>query len=302
MKLTKLKTALAATTLAFAATTAFAADMRIAYTGYSTDNTFWIGVATAAAAEAEKQGVEFIDMTASSPDSAAQKDAVDRAIDMGVDGIIIGSVDNRAFDASLDAAAAKGIPVVAVDTAIDHDHVSSLVQTDNLAAAGIAGDYIVDQIDGGKVLILGGSAGHQTGNARRDGVKNAAEAAGHEVIFQICDWQDACAFETATNFLQSDPEIKAIFSAWDPGALAAVSAAKALGKLDNLVIVGFDGNPANLVAIAEGEQSATIKQDNTRMGTESVQNLLNIIKGEDAPAVVPIDGILITADNVAEYQ
>ena len=302
MKLTKLKTALAATTLALAATTAFAADMRIAYTGYSTDNTFWIGVATAAAAEAEKQGVEFIDMTASSPDSAAQKDAVDRAIDMGVDGIIIGSVDNRAFDASLDAAAAKGIPVVAVDTAIDHDHVSSLVQTDNLAAAGIAGDYIVDQIDGGKVLILGGSAGHQTGNARRDGVKNAAEAAGHEVIFQICDWQDACAFETATNFLQSDPEIKAIFSAWDPGALAAVSAAKALGKLDNLVIVGFDGNPANLVAIAEGEQSATIKQDNTRMGTESVQNLLNIIKGEDAPAVVPIDGILITADNVAEYQ
>ena len=97
MKLTKLKTALAATTLALAATTAFAADMRIAYTGYSTDNTFWIGVATAAAAEAEKQGVEFIDMTASSPDSAAQKDAVDRAIDMGVDGIIIGSVDNRAF-------------------------------------------------------------------------------------------------------------------------------------------------------------------------------------------------------------
>ncbi|SIN76738.1 sugar ABC transporter substrate-binding protein [Vannielia litorea] len=303
MKLTKLKTALAAGALTLASGSAVVAqDLRIAYTGYSTDNTFWIGVANAAAAEAEAQDVEFIDMTASSPDSAAQRDAVDRAIDMGVDGIIIGSVDNRAFDASLEAAAAKGIPVVAVDTGIDHPHVSSLVQTDNLAAAGIAGDYIVDQIDGGKVLILGGSAGHQTGNARRDGVLNAAEAAGHEVIFQICDWQDACAFETTTNFLQSDPEITAIFSAWDPGALAAVSAAKALGRLDDLVIVGFDGNPANLVAIAEGEQSATIKQDNTRMGTESVRNLLAVINGEEAPAVVPIDGILITADNVAEYQ
>jgi len=284
-------------------TAAAAEDLRIAYTGFSTDNTFWIGVAEAAAAEAEKQGVEFIDMTASSPDSAAQKDAVDRAIDMGVDGIIIGSVDNRAFDASLDAAAEKGIPVVAVDTGIDHEHVSSLVQTDNLAAAGIAGDYIVEQLGGeGTVLILGGSAGHQTGNARRDGVKGAAEAAGHKVIFQICDWQDACAFETATNFLQSNPDIKAIFAAWDPGALAAVSAAKALNKLNNLVIVGFDGNPANLTAIAEGEQDATIKQDNTRMGRESVQNLVNIINGADAPAMVPIDGILITAENVAEYQ
>jgi len=279
-----------------------AQDMQIAYTGFSTDNTFWIGVAEAAAAKADELGVEFIDMTASSPDSAAQRDAVDRAIDMGVDGIIIGSVDNRAFDASLDAAAEKSIPVVAVDTAIDHPHVSSLVQTDNLAAAGIAGDYIVDQIDEGSVLILGGSAGHQTGNARRDGVKNAAEEAGHEVIFQICDWEDSCAFETTTNFLQSNPDISAIFSAWDPGALAAVSAADALGKLDELVIVGFDGNPANLVAIQEGEQEATIKQDNTRMGAEAVQNLVNIINGEDAPAVVPIDGILITQENVGEFM
>jgi ribose transport system substrate-binding protein len=303
MKLKVTQTLFAAATAIGLASAAYADDLKIAYTGYSTDNTFWIGVAKAAAGEAEAQGIEFIDMTASSPDSAAQKDAVDRAIDMGVDGIIIGSVDNRAFDASLDNAASKGIPVVAVDTGIDHSHVSSLVQTDNLAAAGIAGDYIVEQLGGeGSVLILGGSAGHQTGNARRDGVLTAAEAAGHEVIFHICDWQDACAFETTTNFLQSNPDIKAIFSAWDPGALAAVSASQAQGKLGDLVIVGFDGNPANLVAISEGEQSATIKQNNTRMGIESVQNLVNIINGETAPAIVPIDGILITADNVAEFQ
>lgn len=278
------------------------AETRIAYTGYSTDNTFWIGVAEAAAAKAGEMGVEFIDLTASSPDAAAQKDAVDRAIDMGVDGIIIGAVDNRAFDSSLDNAAAKGIPVVAVDTGIDHSHISSLVQTDNLAAAGLAGDYIVSQIDGGTVLILGGSAGHQTGNARRDGVLKAAEAAGHEVIFQICDWQDACAFETTTNFLQSNPDISAIFSAWDPGALAAVSAANALGKLDDLVIVGFDGNPANLVSIEEGEQSATIKQNNTRMGQESVANLIGVINGGTVEALVPISGILITGENVADFK
>lgn len=278
------------------------AETRIAYTGYSTDNTFWIGVAGAAAAKAKEMGVEFIDLTASSPDSAAQKDAVDRAIDMGVDGIIIGAVDNRAFDASLDNAASKGIPVVAVDTGIDHPHIASLVQTDNLSAAGVAGKYIVDKIDGGTVLIIGGSAGHQTGNARRDGVKNAAEAAGHEVIFQICDWQDACAFETTTNFLQSNPDIKAIFSAWDPGALAAVSAADAQGKLGDILIVGFDGNPANLVSIEEGEQAATIKQDNIRMGTEAVANLLAVIEGKDVEKVVPIDGILITSDNVGDFK
>lgn len=303
MKLKSLKTILASVAVgATMAGAALAEDLRIAYTGYSTDNTFWIGVAKAAAAKADEMGVELIDLTASSPDAAAQKDAVDRAINMGVDGIIIGSVDNRAFGASLDMAKRKGIPVAAVDTGIDHDHIASLVQTDNLAAAGIAGKYIVDQIDGGTVLILGGSAGHQTGNARRDGVKNAAEAAGHEVIFQICDWKDACAYETTINFLQSNPDITAIFSVWDPGALAAVSAASELGKLDDLVIVGFDGNPANLVSIEAGELAATIKQDNARMGAEAVQNLVGLIKGEDVPAFTPIDGILITSENVADYK
>jgi len=303
MILSKLKgLALTATLVAASTVSLQAQDLRIAYTGYSTDNTFWIGVAEAAAAQANDMGIELIDMTAASPDAAAQKDAVDRAINMGVDGIIIGAVDNRAFGASLDMAAARGIPVVAVDTAIDHDQVGSLVQTDNLAAAGIAGDYIVSQIDGGTILILGGSAGHQTGNARRDGVLNAGEAAGHEVIFQICDWQDACAYEKTVNFLQSNPDIKAIFAAWDPGALAAVSAANELGRLDDLVIVGFDGNPANLVSIAAGEQSATIKQDNARMGAEAVINLVGLIKGEEVPAVTPIDGILITSDNVGEFQ
>lgn len=281
---------------------AISADLRIAYTGFSTDNTFWIGVAKSAAAAADQMGVEFIDLTASSPDAAAQKDAVDRAINMGVDGIIIGSVDNRAFDASLDMAKSKNIPVVAVDTGIDHEHVASLVQTDNLAAAGIAGKYIVDTMKKGTVLILGGSAGHQTGNARRDGVKNAAEAAGHEVIFQICDWKDSCAYETTVNFLQSNPDITAIFSAWDPGALAAVSAAKELGKIDDLVIVGFDGNPANLVSIDEGEQAATIKQDNTRMGAEAVANILGLIKGQEVAKLTPIDGILITKENVADFK
>ena len=247
-------------------------------------------------------GIELIDMTASSPNAAAQRDAVDRAIDMGVDGIIIGLVDKRAFDASLDMAAKKGIPVIAVDTGIEHDHIGSLVQTDNLAAAGITGEFNVDQIDKGTVLILGGLAGHQTGNARRDGVKTAAEATGHELIFQICDWKDACAYEMSINFLQSNPNITAIFSAWDPGAMAAVSAAKELGKLDEQVIVGFDGNPANPVSIEAGEQNATIKQDNTKMGAESVINLVGLIKSEEVPAFTPIDGILITSDNVGEFK
>lgn len=293
---------LAAAAMFVAATgLASAQDITIAFTGYATDQPFWIGVDNAAKAEAEAQGVKFIDLTATQADAAAQKDAVDRAIGLGVDGIIIGAVDNRGFDDTLAKAEAAGIPVVTVDTAIEHPWIKSLVQTDNLAAAGLAGKYIVEHAKPGTVLILGGSEGHQTGNARRDGVMTAAEAAGFKVIFQICDWKDDCAYETTLTQTKANPDITAIFSAWDPGALAAVSAAKENGKLQDLVIVGFDGNPGNLASIQAGEQTATVKQDNIRMGQESVRNLLAIIKGETVAPFTGIDGILIDKANVAEF-
>ena len=301
-KLLKAMAVAAAMTATMISGVAYADNIRIAYTGYSTDQPFWVGVGEAAKNKAAELGVEFIDLTATQADAAAQKDAVDRALNMGVSGIIIGSVDNRAFGSSLDMAAKKGIPVVTVDTAIDHAHIKSLVQTDNLAAAALAGDYIFSQVKEGTVLILGGSAGHQTGNARRDGVKNAAEAAGLEVIFVICDWAEACGYETTINRLRSNPEIKAIFAASDPMALAAVSAVKELGRIDEIVIVGFDGNPGNLESIAAGEQRADIKQDNTSMGAMSVANLVALIKGEKVAALTPIDGILITAENVNQYR
>ena len=292
----------AAAVLGLASTAATAQDVTIAFTGFATSNTFWNGLGNAAKEQAESMGVELIDLTTTEPDAAAQKDAVDRAIAQGVDGIIIGSVDNRAFNDSLANAQSAGIPVVAVDTGIDHPWIASLVQTDNLAAAGIAGQYIVDSGKGDKVLILGGTLGHQTGNARRDGVKTAVEAAGGEVIFRACDWAADCAYDTTINETAANDDITAIFAAWDPGALAAVSAAKEKGIIDDVVIVGFDGNPANLESIEFDEQSATIKQDNVRMGRESVINLVKAINGESVEAFIPIDGILITKDNVAEFK
>lgn len=273
----------------------------IAYSGYPTSQPFWAGVNAAVKAEAEKNGVTLLDLTTPEADAAAQKDAIDTAINQGVDGIIIGAVDTRGLDDTLAKAAAKNIPVVAVDSGIDNAAVKSLVQTDNLSAAGLAGDYIVKHAKKGTVLILGGTEGHQTGNARRDGVMKAAEAAGFKVIFQICDWKDDCAYEQTLTQTKSNPDITAIFSAWDPGALAAVSAAKEAGKLADLVIVGFDGNPGNLESIKAGEQTGTVKQDNARMGVEGVQNILKLIKGEAVPALSPIDGIMIDKSNVDQF-
>jgi ribose transport system substrate-binding protein len=280
-----------------------ASALTIAYSGYpGAISAFWASVTDAVKAEAAKEGITLLDLTTPDADPAAQKNAIDTAISQGVDGLIIGAIDNRAFDDTLKMAQEKKIPVVAVDTGIDHPWVKSLVQTDNLAAAGIAGKYIIEHAKKkGTVLILGGTEGHQTGNARRDGVKAAVEAAGFKTIFQICDWKDECAYDQTLTQTKANGEIAAIFAANDGMALAAENALKENGLAGDIIVVGFDGAPATFESIKAGEQAATVKQDSTAMGTQGVQNIVKIIKGDQVPALTPIAGILIDKSNVAEF-
>ena len=274
----------------------------IAYSGYPGGlSPFWAEMAQYVKEEADALGVTLIDLSPTAADAAAQKDSVDNAINRGVQGIIIGAVDNRAFGESLRRAEQRNIVCVAVDTAIDDPHVTALAQTDNLSSARVMGQYIVDNSPKGKVLILGGTLGHQTGDARRDGVKQVLEANGYEVIFRACDWDPAKALETATNELAANPDVTAVFGAWDPGALAGLAAVKQRGLLGRVKVYGFDGLPPALKSIQDGELTATIRQDNKQMAQVIVRSVVAQIRGETGVKKLLIDGFVIDKSNVAQY-
>jgi len=277
----------------------------IAYTGFPGGLTpFWAQMAKYIQEEADALNVKLIDLSPTTADANLQKQSVDNAIDMGVQGIIIGAIDNRAFGESLERAASKGIVVSAVDTAIDDPNVSALAQTDNLASARLMGQYIVDHTpQKGKVLILGGTLGHQTGDARRDGVRQVLEANGYEVIFRACDWDDKKAYETAINELDAHPDIVAVFGCWDPGALAGLAAVKEKGRLGKIKVYGFDGLPPAFKSIKDGELTATVKQDNKQMAHVIMSATVSLIKGQEPPVKrLLIPGIIVDRSNVDEFM
>ncbi len=281
---------------------AAAGDVTIAFSGFAMTNEFWLTLERAAEARAGELGIDFLNLTLEVQDAEAQKNAVDSAITQGVDAIIIGAADSRGWEDTLDKAEAAGIPVVTVDTAIDDPYISALIQTDNLAAAGIAGDYLCEQTGGeGTILVLGGSVGHQTGDARKDGVSEKAEACGLEVISDYSDWDENRSAELTSNTLTAYPELKAVFVAFDPGAAAAMQEVLLKGMEDQVMVVGFDALPVALKSIAAGEMSATVRQDPAKMGEVGVDLALSVIAGEDVETFIPIDGVLITADNVEEF-
>jgi ABC-type sugar transport system substrate-binding protein len=277
-------------------------DVTIAFSGFSSTNEFWLTLARAAEAKAEELGVNFVNVTTEVQDAEAQKAAVDTAITQGVDAIIVGAADSRGWDDSFNKAQEAGIPIITVDTGIEHPHVSTLIQTDNLAAARGAGDYIVEQTGGeGKVLVIGGSVGHQTGDARKQGVEEQTAAAGMEVIGDWSDWDENKSAEITQNVLSANPDVVAVFVAFDPGAVAALSVIRDKGLLDQITLVGFDGLPVALKAIKAGEMEASMAQNPARMGAEGLELAVKVVQGQEVPKFIPIDGVLITADNVDEF-
>jgi ABC-type sugar transport system substrate-binding protein len=278
------------------------ADITIAYSGFATSNDFWNTLGKAAAEEAKAQGVKFVDLTTETQDAAAQKAAVDTAITQKPSALIIGSVDNRVWGGTIQNAKAAGIPILAVDTAIDDPYISSLIQTDNLAAAGLAGDYIC-KVTGGKgtVLVIGGSVGHQTGDARKKGVEDKATACGLKVIGDWGDWEETKDVTIAQNTLAANPELNAIFVAHDGGAAAVTAMLKQKGLTDKVAVVGFDALPVMLKAIKAGEGTATVKQDNVMMGKQIVDNAIKVINGQAIDPKILIPGFMIDKTNVDQY-
>ena len=127
------------------------------------------------------------------------------------------------------------------------------------------------------------------------------QAAGIEVIGDWSDWDENKSAEVTQNVLTANPDIDAVFVAFDPGAVAALSVIKQKDMLDQVTLVGFDGLPVALKAIEAGEMEATVRQDPERMGREGIDLALKVIAGEEVPEFTPIDGILISAENVAQF-
>jgi ribose transport system substrate-binding protein len=276
---------------------------KLAYMQVFPENPFWVTMKEAVEARAAENGVTvdtFALPTASGV--ADQVSQMETAVTQQYNGIILGTVDAAGIVPGIEAANNAGTPVIAVDTAPAGGDFISLVQTDNIAAARLGGEFIAEQIGGsGKVLNLQGDLANQTGQARSDGLHQALdEYPDIQVIDQSAMWDGPKGMAITENILTSDPDIVAIFAANDPPALGAIQALKAAGR-DDVVVVGFDGTEAGLQAIKDGDLAADVLQFPDAMGIIGVDLIVRHLNGEDVPERVDSGSGIATAENVDQY-
>jgi ribose transport system substrate-binding protein len=89
--------------------------------------------------------------------------------------------------------------------------------------------------------------------------------------------------KAAQDALQAHAALRGIFAINDPSALGARTALEAAGKADQVVLIGFDGQPEGKQAIKEGKIYADPIQFPDKMGVEVVNAIVKHSKGEEVP-------------------
>jgi ribose transport system substrate-binding protein len=202
-----------------------------------------------------------------------------------------------------------GIPVLILDTRVNPEalaaaggKVATFIGSDNFEGGRVAGEFMVKTLGGkGKVAILEGIPGHETGDSRLKGFKQAvAGSPGIEIVSsQTANWERDQGYNVFQNMLQAQPDIQGLFACSDLMALGAVEAIAAAGKTGKIAVIGFDAFSEAREAVLKGTMVATVAQFSSEMGKMGVENAARLLKGEQIPAEQTVRIQLVTKENAA---
>lgn len=283
---------------------------RVALVLKTANNPFFIDMQKGAEDAAKKLGVNLIVQAAEREvDVEKQMQIIENLIQTKVAALCVTPSGSREIVPAIEKANRAGIPVVIVDTRVDPKAMSessakiaSFIGSDNYEGGKLAGEFIAKKLGGkGKVAVLEGIPGHETGDSRLKGFREALKATPEIQIVasQTANWERDQGFNVFQNILQSHPDVQAVFACSDLMALGAVEAIAAAKKTGQITVIGFDASDEARKAVLSGTMDATVAQSPAQMGALAVENAYHLIKGEPVKdeLVVPIQ--LITKENAA---
>ena len=298
---------LGATFLALGATGASAQDGLIAASVADQKSLFYIAAVDGMRAAAEEAGLDF-NVASANNNSREQISQVQNLLVQQPEALLFISQDSTAAAAGVKTANSADVPVIAVDQRPESGDgdIVTFIATDSVKAARDLCTWLFDQMGGeGQLAILKGVLGSTAEIQRTQGCNEALENYPdiEVVAVQTANWDENEAFRATQNILTANPELEAVFGESDAMALGAAKAARQAGR-DDLLSVGIDGFPTMFDAIREGLVQATMAQIPYQMGKMAVQDAIKIMngEGESIPELQYQDAVLLTAENIDEYE
>jgi ribose transport system substrate-binding protein len=284
---------------------------RIALVLKTLNNPFFIDMQKGAEAAAKALDVDLTVQAAErETDAEKQMQIIENLVESHISALVIAPAGSKEIVPAVAKANGANVPVVIIDDRIDAQaakdagvHTDSYVGSDNVEGGRIAGRYLV-QLSGGtaSVALLEGIPGHQTGDARLKGFREAIQGSpGIKVVAsQTANWERDQGFTVFQNMLQATPSIDTVFACNDMMALGAVEAIRAAGKTGKIRVIGFDAVDDGRKAIQAGTMDGSVAQFPSEMGRIAVESAVKLLRHEPVPPEQRTRLEMITKANVGK--
>ena len=275
---------------------------RVAIVAKSTRTEFWLSVFAGAQAAAAEYNVELdISGPETEEDYETQNRMVAEAVDAGAGALVFSAIDYENNAAAIDAAAAAGVRIVAIDSNVDSAAVQTYIGTDNYAAGQMAAQAALDAVDGELTVgIVNYDISSANGQERERGARDLFEESGRaQVAARINTLAEAGRAQADTEeLLRAHPDINVLLAFNEPTSVGAAAAVAAQDLSDAVFLVGFDSNLATVEGLQNGSVDALIVQNPYAMGYLGVESAYRLLSGQGGSLAPTVD----TATSIVDLE
>ncbi|OOY04646.1 D-ribose ABC transporter substrate-binding protein [Thioclava sp. F28-4] len=270
-------------------------------------NPYWYTEGEVAKATAEELGYDA-NVSAHKGDTNTESNLVDTAITNKAKAIILDPANADGSVGAVKKAVEAGIPVFIVNAEINQSGLAKaqLVSNNAQGAALGAMKWVEAMGEKGSYVELFGAPSDNNAQTRSNGFETVLSQYPNldKKAQEVANWDRTQGYSKMQSMLQANPDITGVISGNDEMALGAIAALKEAGKLDGMVVGGFDGSPDAVDAVKAGEMTYTVLQPVAIFAEQAVRQADHFIQTgelEVSEEKQLFDCMLIDSSNVDAY-
>ena len=285
----------------------------IGFASYSLVYDSWTQLEATVAKNCEELGWDYYSTDANGDVTQMIADIEDM-VAQDVDFLFVNCADPEAINGTVEDAAAKGIPVVALDNHLNTDALLTTIATNNRENGRQCGEWAASKIEGTEInaIIISGVKGETVCQERRQGVIEGLTeaklisdgACDLNIIYQMyTDWFEDETVTQLEDFLSRGIDFNLIISEADVMALPAYQLLVDNGLEDDVIICSTaDAELRAVELIQDCDTYCTGLNSFVRQGNLAVEVAQQYFNGETHfEQETFIEGGCVTRENAADY-
>jgi ribose transport system substrate-binding protein len=309
MKAALLKIAVAAGLMAGVATGAMAQQKNVtigvsipAATHGWTGGAVYHAQETAKALEKQHPGLKVIVKT--SPDGAAQANALDDLTAQKIDALVVLPFNSDELTDPVRQVKNKGVLITVIDRGLKDPSIQDIyVAGDNPGFGRIAGKYFADTLKQGNIVVLRGIP-TVLDDERVSNFEKAIQGSGVKIVDrQYANWNRDDAFKVMQDFLAKHPKLDAVWAADDDMALGVLEAIRQAKREDIKFVVGGAGMKEMVKRVMDGDKMipVNVTYPPALVATAMHVTAANFYSNAPMRGTFVLNAQLITKDNAKDH-